>query len=607
MCCALGNFDNILNPFIVLISWGCVIFAIVISLRETLALSLEQSYPQRLAIVAIAIIAFPITTIIPSWSGFSHPNALAGLIPWNDAGGYYTCALEFIHSDAINPACTMRPFYSVFLSILLWLSNTNLASALLTQAVILSLAVMYFTSHIWRSCGTSATISAWLVLFLFAAQYCNGLTLTENIGLILGCLAFALMWQQAERPNVSCLALVFFLLCLGMQARSGAMFIFPALIGWLISTNIDRCWKVLTAATVGIATAFAFIPLIAWLVDGGVEQSQSNFSYILYALSSNAQGTPMNYLRVFNEHPEIFENGATVDAIKAAYLIAIDNIVTNPITFLQNYIKGGINHLQLLLHYIDEDQSALTPLRAFFILAWFVGIGSSIRHFRRPHFGLLAWSTAGILISSPFLSPFGGNRIFAVTIPVDALLVATGTKQIWVFFGKEKEGEFTTNFAWKIPLFAAVAMILCVTFLIQSGDRRAIPIPGSYYHNPCVGTSEPVWISPRTGTLALNLTKGSDDTWPFSENITPTEFVNGLHKHVASKESLSQASTGQLFFDFGVASPFNKGLRWFHWDGPLLNSNENMIACVSKQSGSFFSAVRICRVDLPSKCFHSPN
>ncbi len=50
-----------------------------------------------------------VTSLVSYWViGRSHPNAIGGLIPWNDAAGYYSCAISLLEGGGGSDFCARR-------------------------------------------------------------------------------------------------------------------------------------------------------------------------------------------------------------------------------------------------------------------------------------------------------------------------------------------------------------------------------------------------------------------------------------------------------------------------------------------------------------------
>ena len=66
----------------------------------------------------IAVILF-ISSVLAAWySSNSNHVSLGGLLPWNDANGYFSCAYSLLDSWEISTFCQRRPIYSFYLATL---------------------------------------------------------------------------------------------------------------------------------------------------------------------------------------------------------------------------------------------------------------------------------------------------------------------------------------------------------------------------------------------------------------------------------------------------------------------------------------------------------
>jgi hypothetical protein len=61
-----------------------------------------------LLVISVGAVLLP---LLDYWfSGRTHPNAIGGLLPWNDAAGYYGCALSLLDGEGYRrSASVVRP------------------------------------------------------------------------------------------------------------------------------------------------------------------------------------------------------------------------------------------------------------------------------------------------------------------------------------------------------------------------------------------------------------------------------------------------------------------------------------------------------------------
>ena len=377
------------------------------------------------AILGIAGFVLPVLAL---WaSAHSTGNALAGYLPWSDANEYYACAQRHLLGIS-HPQCSKRPFYAAFLASILWLTGNKYQLALLLQAALLGSAVFIFARGLARDLNGPGALAAYCVLFLYSAIFCAGAAMTENAGLLLGVLALALLWRCAGSLHAAPLCFAIVLMAAAQNARPGAMFVLPALIGWVFfHIGASTRWRG-TLAVLGIASVVAGMALAiapSYIAGGTLGGSQSNFSYTLYGLAAGGKG----WLYVTVERPDIFsQNSGGIHVTDRIFEAAIESILTRPHLFALGYVKGIASYFDHLFRYAH----GFNVLRlAGFYLPWAVGVYAATQRWREPRYSLLLWLLAGVIVSSPFIIFDGGTRVFAATIPLDALFVALGMMRIF--------------------------------------------------------------------------------------------------------------------------------------------------------------------------------
>lgn len=375
--------------------------------------------------------ALAVLPVLAYWaSGRTHPNAIGGLIASSDADGYFNCARQIIAGGPILPACAMRPYYMVSLAGLLGFAQGTAQWALLIQAFVVGTVGAFTARGIWRSHGAAAGLAAFAALFVFASQFSMTM-LTENAGLVLGMLAFALLWRRPGSIAPGTFLVAMLALTVGLNARAGPFFVIPLLLLWsLLWTEgpLGRRAMRTLAGIAGVGLAVGVNAVLVGQLGGSAIGTHSNFAYVLYGVSVGGA----RYLQILTDHPEL--TGLGGDAFtREAYRLALNNILSQPHMLLIGYIRGGAHWLYELFRFIGW-----WPLRTVFVILWGVGLFAVLWPWRNP----CAWRRLmrvlvfGVAVSSPFLTWYGGNRVFAVTHPVDAALVGIGLAALLGFLSR---------------------------------------------------------------------------------------------------------------------------------------------------------------------------
>ncbi|NJL55599.1 hypothetical protein HC928_10670, partial [bacterium] len=310
-------------------SWGLSfrygIFNVLLTIVvvQTIGIFLARAYKKTwiydlvlLTFVAI-LFALPLSGI---WnSGISEASFIGGLLPWNDANGYYLEAQK-LHLEQINfeISGSRRPMFPGLLAVLMRLFDGNL-QAILGILVIFSAVASYCLSRsVHKVCGLASGGLSLFLLFAFYRRYA-GTTLTENLGFGLGCLGLLFLLEATSILDLKCavtskvpsrglvLSIVgIFFLSLALNARAGAFFILPAILFWGIFQFINDRKSLVIFIILGVASvllAFSASKILLVAIGDSDAQNFSNFSTVLYGLVVGGKG----WTQVLSDYPGIAE------------------------------------------------------------------------------------------------------------------------------------------------------------------------------------------------------------------------------------------------------------------------------------------------------------
>lgn len=424
----------------------------------------------KLLVAGAALTALPVAGY---WlTGRTHPNALGGLIAVSDAAGYFNCAHRIISGAQVSGACAMRPYYMATLAGLLGLAQGTAQWALLIQAGIVGAVVGFAAREVWRGHGATAGLAVFAALFVFASQFTMTM-LTENAGLVLGMLAFTLLWRQVESVSPISFFVVMAILVIGLNARAGAFLVVPLLLLWSLLWTEGRLrlriYRTM-AGCAGIGLAISVNALLVGQLGGSAVGTHSNFAYVLYGVSVGGA----RYLQILIDHPELKDLGGDTFT-REAYRLAFENILSQPYMLVVGYVRGLVHWLYELFRFVGW-----WPLRAVFVVLWIAGLAASLWPVRKPPSWkiLVRILVLGVALSSPFLTWYGGNRVFAVTHPVDALLVGIGITSLLRLFGRDIENRIEplsrAGFAAAWSLFVILLPVIALPFLLVSPILKPI-------------------------------------------------------------------------------------------------------------------------------------
>ncbi|MFQ5625630.1 MAG: hypothetical protein ACE5FM_03135 [Methyloligellaceae bacterium] len=490
----------------------------------------------------------------------SHPNAIAGLMPWNDANLYFSCGQQILLDAELSLGCGMRPYYTSFIASLLWLAGNDLQIALVLQAIVIGAAVCLFVRQAARHLDGPATLAVYAVLFLFAGLLCSNLTMTENAGLVLGAMALAILWGNAGSMTFTMFTTGMFIMGVAQSARAGALLILPALLAWVLMNAAGPAkQRIVMAAGGGVAAVAGFaaghFPTLLW--DGEFGTSQSNLAYLVYAIAAGGK----SYLQASVDYPDLFRQGYDqVELTQRIYRLAFDSIAERPLLFLWGCLRAFIHHFYDQFRLLSE----FFALRIFLILLWVIGLLTAVIRRQCPHQSMLLWLFVGILLSAPILTFNGGNRLYAATYPVDALFVGYGLMWVSRRLAIPENGGNKTG--WR-PGSAAVLLTAALLPLAIAAIIQKTASPRAYVAPRCPEGQTGIVVQSGRSTIALAITgPGAQSVYPL--RVRQDYFGNHMHHDVYGTEELRSYAAGTVLLR-GIRldqDAYGEPIRFF-WHG----------------------------------------
>ena len=524
---------NLLRPVSMSLRTG---FGLVIPLAA-LVIYLAFRIPNRLGdflsmAATLSLFAMPLAGL---WaSGQSQSTILSGLIPLFDAETYYMDALRLMNGSPFSIFSARRPLFGSLLAVVLTLTGRNLMAALAVLTFLTGLACYYTAREIQRTHGAEIAVFMLMVIFLFYRAH-SGISMSENLGVMLGTLGFGLLWRGASAKSLSHLWFGLLATTLALNARAGAFFMLPLLIlwaGWLLRENKLISWKAFfisaSAVILGFALNFALTRLVA--VPGGVPFA--NFSYTLYGLASGGK----SWAYVFEAHPEVLAIQEPEQS-KRIYQLAFELIRSNPMQTVQ----GALFNWKMLFSdswyniysYLGGENWELTvATRWVMYVLCLLGIFVWAKNRRDPILSLILVAAAGVFISVPFLPPTDAYRMrpYAASIVVFAALPAVGLNYILC---QIKRIPLADKFFDKPVIPASVSMSVFVAILIPVIFIGPVVIkstasPQSVQAVPCAEGLTPVVVNFDEGTY-INIKKQNDPFLDWMPNFHVGTFRESAH------------------------------------------------------------------------------
>lgn len=487
----------------------------------------------QVAIFFTAAIAISIAPIFGYWySGNSTDVALGGFFPWNDGAGYFSCANTILDSGPLGSFCQRRPIYNLLLATWMAISGRDLQIVLLLQGAFFGGAAFVLARMVHSQLNAPAALMSFAVLLGMAGHY-GIATMTENAGLLYGIFGAYFLWRGAEKGRGTEIVVGAFLLTLGLNARAGAFLMLPALLIWTaVAADEQRRVRIAItlAATAAIFGGFLFNHAASVSFGGDPGLAHSNFSVVLYGVAAGGE----SWTQVYTDHPEIFSlGGGHAAETGRVYGAALDNVLQRPQLFLWGYVRGIAHFVYKQFQYLG-----LPPVRLLFLGLWWLGLIATFRGRHDRRMSLLFAMALGIVVSAPFITWSGGNRIYAASLPVDALLVAVGAFAVQGFLLRRFAGIELTHSVQRLPhrIMNLMAAILVVATLPGPHVLRAWTALSPVSGQSCKEGQMPVVIRMGLETLFFKIA-APDATSLFPLNLP----ADGFRKRVVGAAHLGSA------------------------------------------------------------------
>jgi hypothetical protein len=511
-----------------------------------------------------------------SWTGHTtYSLSLGGLYQISDASGYWSCAVGLLDGgefggplSPIRQWCQRRVIYPGMLASLIWMGRGNLVSVLLMQAALVVSGMYFFMRQCSLFVGLPSLLLIAALLLNFGAENVFTLAMTENAGLLFGCLSMFAILRGAMMRSLFWMALGICMLSIGLNARAGAFFVLPALVlasGVIAPRFKSKVFTWIVVAGCAASIGFLIQGVCVRLTGGNVGGSHASFAYTLYGLSAGGRG----WTQVFVDHPELM--GADSELARSIYNLAFKNIRERPADFIQ----GLYGSLTMLLSRGTYGYHRLGSFADLIRLFWWLGWIPMLRNIRSPSMMVLLFATCGILASAPFLLADGGPRVFAATIPIDVFQIGLGlnwllsiTFRIACFLGRNspiildgirqdcvKELGFRSI---SLPILAVLLILAPYLFRLPSA-----PLVSPSVARPC-GPRDAAVVAYLGGkySLMMNFAAEQDVFAPFRGEVNHEKLVRGLIPNAWFNDDVVGLNSGAVItaFQLDKSDPY--------WPGP---------------------------------------
>lgn len=518
----------------------------VVVLHLGLLLYLAFNLPGRtgaLAGLAMTLAAFALP-LAGLWSGTVRAgNAIGGLIPWNDANGYYLNAQRLLEGFSFGSSnFGSRWLFPGLLASLMGLTGQNLQVTLAILVAITAISCFLLAREVQFSHGTAAGVTTLLLSFLFYQPF-SGETMTEALGLAMGAIGLAVLWRGAYRRRIGIVWVGMFLLTLALYARPGALLVLPALIAAGAWAFRGRSWISLPFVIGGVSAVGLGV-----LVNRGMLQvlapdamAFNNFSYTLYGVAVGGKG----WKQAWVDYPQLADVADAPELARRIYALAFDKIRADPQPMLRFMWDRWRAYLQpwttRAYSFFDvRHDIPLIPLHALLYDVAIVGWVACWVRRREPAHAFLAAGALGIVASVPLLTD-GGLRVYAATIPISALLVGVGVSLIIEKVKRCAPSRPPPDTLWP---HASVVFGLCLAALVVAGPlvTKALSHRPQLAEAPCPDGQDVAYVRVARGS-AIHIVGDSTISQARVPQVRLGDFLSTMVRDAPPRlaEEISQA------------------------------------------------------------------
>ena len=342
-------------------------------------------------------------------TGYTNTTHLWGYLPTSDPSIYSSEAYGLLSGNAINGAATFRPLYTLFYSSLLWLSNLNPMISLWAMVYLNVFGSLISSNEIRKTHGPFAA-AVFLTGGMLFYRFWIGTIMTEQLGFMLGNIAFASFWNGISNKNIKKVLVGVFVLSLGLNIRAGAMLILlflPIWIGLHFRTR-KFAFKWAFFAVLIVTSGFIFNTIATKFFITNRGTMFSNFGLTLYGVSVGNKG----YTQFYVDHPGIPASESTQ--------IAIQQIMDQPTLFLKGVGRTYLDYFNPSTCWAFCFLRFSTKIPNFVLMVFFmIGLIYIIANWRKPIPFFLLFSLVGIFLSVPFAPTRDvGYRSYTITNPI---------------------------------------------------------------------------------------------------------------------------------------------------------------------------------------------
>ena len=365
----------------------------------------------RFACLGLTMILLSLSLSYLWTSGFSDNFIIGGLLPYKDGKNYYVGANMILNGIPPLDAgqATERPLFPGFLAFLLFVTGGSLKISIAILGQLAGVGLYVAARQIRNSFGALA--ASYFATFMYIHSGI-GYTMSETLGVLVGCFGFAVIWLVSYNPKWHDLLLGLFTLMVAVSARAGAFFIFPMLAvwaGWIFRGekrfSLKMTFYTLVAVLLGYLLVNSIYSRLLGIPPG---HAFGNFSYAIYGQVRGGLGWSSAIRELGTRNP------STV--YRAALEFFLDHPISLFIGFAKSYRDFFLFGDRSIFPFSGQGWQYWANLFLWLgtVTLLVLGLIQLCRTIRLNLSSLLLAGFIGIFLSIPFLPPIdGGSRFYA--------------------------------------------------------------------------------------------------------------------------------------------------------------------------------------------------
>ena len=276
---------------------------------------------------------------------------VGGGVPYADPHIYFGGAERLLFFGDLDVYNSRRPLNAMFLAVRLAVTHLDLRMALVLGAMAAGAATWLAARAVARDLGPVAGFALFVGIFGFARVY-GPTPMTEVLGVTLGALALAVIWNTVSTRNRWLAVGGILLLTVALDARSGVVLLPLLLPLWLAyhfrgSGRYD--WRVLGACVAAVVVGLSMNYAAVAALGGDTDNVMGNGGLLVYGMAKGKASWNLldpAWHVVFNDHPETWtmsdpERNRFVNAE------AREEVLAHPGTFVGAAVQSEFNYLRM--------------------------------------------------------------------------------------------------------------------------------------------------------------------------------------------------------------------------------------------------------------------